>query len=292
MFSQKWKTPIYTVFALGCFAANSVLNRMALGGGKIDASSYIGMRLVTGAAALWIMHASASRKWNPMADLDAIVVKGSLLSAFWLLLYGIAFSFAYLSLAAGMGAFILFGTVQTTMLATSYFQGDRPTVATWVGLAIAVSGLAYLTLPGLSAPDPLGSALMVVAGIAWGIYTLRGKRSQKSPLETTTLNFVFSVPMVLLFCFFMLSGANITWEGAVYATLSGVVASGMGYVAWYAALRGLGIAQAALLQLLVPIIAALGGVALLSEAVTTRLLIAGLMIVAGIALALFGKGNR
>jgi drug/metabolite transporter (DMT)-like permease len=273
--------PLFTAFALICFAANSVLNRLALGGNMIDAGSYIGIRLLSGALTLWLINGFSKQNFG-------LILRGSPLSAFYLFLYGVAFSYAYRSLTSGTGAFILFGTVQTTMLAVLLLRGERPKLAEWVGLFIALSGLTYLVFPGLSAPDPFGALLMITAGIAWGFYTLRGK-GVKDPLETTARNFILSVPMVLAVNLFSFFKAHFSIEGVVYAIISGAIASGVGYVIWYAALKGLTTTQAALLQLSVPIIAAFGGVTFLSETITIRLIIAGVLIIGGVTLALVSK---
>jgi drug/metabolite transporter (DMT)-like permease len=278
---MSWRIPLFTVFALFAFAANSVLNRLALGGNTIDAGSYIGIRLVSGAITLWLINGMSKRNFG-------FTLKFNPLSAFYLFLYGVAFSFAYRSLTSGTGAFILFGTVQITMLTMLLLRGERPYISEWAGLILAISGLTYLVFPGLSAPDPIGAILMLTAGIAWGFYTLRGK-GVKDPLETTALNFILAVPMVLLVNVFTYSQAHFSTEGVTYAVLSGAVASGVGYVIWYAALKGLTTTQAALLQLTVPIIAALGGVVFLAETITTRLIIAGGLIILGVTFALMGK---
>jgi drug/metabolite transporter (DMT)-like permease len=279
------RIPVLTAFALVAFAANSVLNRLALGANAIDAGSYIGIRLVSGAVTLWLINAVSKQKWG------LILRGGNPTSAFYLFLYGITFSFAYRSLTSGTGAFILFGTVQTTMLTVLLLRGERPHISEWLGLIIAISGLTYLVFPGLSAPDPIGAVLMLTAGIAWGFYTLRGK-GVKDPLETTALNFIFAVPMVLLVNVFTFPKAHFSTEGVGYAILSGAIASGLGYVIWYAALKGLTTTQAALLQLLVPALAALGGSLLLSETITMRLLVAGFLIIIGVILALMGKRKQ
>jgi len=267
-----------TFFALLCFAANSVLNRLALGNDTIDAGSYIGVRLLSGAVTLWGINAISKRDFR-------IQLKGNPLSAFYLFLYGVAFSFAYRSLSAGTGAFILFGIVQTTMLTVGPLKGERPSVWEWMGLLIAITGLGYLVFPGLSAPDPFGAFLMLTAGVAWGFYTLRGKGTQ-DPLATTALNFILAVPMVLMVNLFTLSAAHLSAVGIMYALMSGAVASGVGYVVWYAALKYLSTTQAALVQLSVPVIAAFGGVVFMDEAVTLRLLVAGGMIIGGVLLAM------
>jgi drug/metabolite transporter (DMT)-like permease len=281
MKNTAWQIPLFTAFALICFAANSVLNRLALGGNAIDAGSYIGIRLVSGALTLWLINGFSKQNFS-------IVLRGSPLSAFYLFLYGVAFSFAYRSLTSGTGAFILFGTVQTTMLTVLLLRGERPKLIEWLGLFIALSGLVYLVFPGLSAPDPLGAILMITAGIAWGFYTLHGK-GVKDPLETTARNFILSVPMFLAVNLFSFFKSHFSTEGVVYAIISGAIASGIGYVVWYAALKGLTTTQAALLQLSVPIIAAFGGVIFLSETITIRLIVAGVLIIGGVTLALVNK---
>ena len=275
------RIPLFTAFALVCFAANSVLNRLALGGDTIDAGSYIGIRLVSGAIMLWLINGVSKKDFS-------LPLKTSPLSAFYLFLYGISFSYAYRSLTSGTGAFILFGTVQTTMLTMLLLRGERPHFSEWAGLVLAICGLTYLVFPRLSAPDPVGAILMLTAGIAWGFYTLRGK-GVKDPLETTATNFIFSVPMIFCIYFFNLSKTHVNTEGVAYAVASGALASGVGYVIWYAALRGLTSTQAALLQLLVPVIAAVGGIIFLSETLTTRLIIGGFLIIGGVTLALIGK---
>jgi drug/metabolite transporter (DMT)-like permease len=287
---SNWRIPLFTALALIAFAANSVLNRLALGGYTIDASSYISIRLVAGALTLWVINSISKQKLSLllMASPDKIGRWANLHAAFYLFLYGITFSFAYSSLPAGTGAFILFGTVQITLLTTLLVRGERPQMAEWAGLIIALSGLMYLVFPGLSAPNPVGALLMITAGIAWGFYTLKGK-GVKDPLETTARNFILSVPMVIVVNLFTYSKSYISIEGVLYALLSGSIASGIGYVIWYAALKGLTTTQAALLQLTVPIIAAFGGVVLLKESITMRLIVAGMFILGGVVLALIGK---
>jgi drug/metabolite transporter (DMT)-like permease len=284
MTQSKFEIPLFTAFALIAFAANSVLNRLALGGNTIDAGSYITLRLVSGAVTLWLINAFSKRNigW---------ILRGNPLSAFYLFLYGVCFSFAYRSLTSGTGAFILFGTVQTTMLTVGLIRGEKPHVTEWMSLLIALSGLVYIVFPGLAAPDPFGAFLMVMAGMAWAFYTFRGK-GVKDPLETTATNFIFSIPMILCIYFLNLSKTHVNTEGVIYAVASGALASGVGYVIWYAALRGLTTTQAALLQLSVPVIAAFGGIIFLSETLTTRLIIGGFLIIGGVTLALVGKPKK
>lgn len=266
------------------FASNSLLNRLALGQDAIDATSYTTIRLVSGAVMLFIL-ASLQRKK------DQATLRGGWVSAAFLFLYAISFSFAYLSLSTGTGALILFGSVQVTMIVVALRSGERPHMMEWIGLILALGGLVYLVLPGLTAPSPLGSGLMTIAGIAWGFYTLRGRGSQ-NPLGDTAGNFMYSVPMVLVVLFFSLKGISLTLNGILYASLSGALASGMGYVIWYAALRGLSTTRAATVQLSVPVIAAWSGVMFLAENVSARLLIAGVLILGGIALALSSRGKK
>ena len=283
-----WRISLFTTFSLIAFASNSVLNRLALGGNMIDAGSYIGIRLVSGALTLWLINGISKRDFSLIRTAFVGASASRFLPAFYLFAYGVAFSFAYRSLSSGMGAFILFGTVQTTMLSMAILRGERPHMSEWLGLVVAISGLAYLVLPGLSAPDPLGALLMIMAGLAWGFYTLKG-RGVKDPLETTALNFILSVPMVLAVNALTFRQMHFSTEGVAYAIVSGALTSGVGYAIWYAALRGLKTTQAALLQLLVPIIAAVGGVIFLSENITSRLIVAGLLIITGVVLALLGK---
>lgn len=278
----------FTALALIAFAFNSILNRLALGGNTIDASSYVSIRLMSGALALWLINGISKRDLSLFSTILPKIKPFSYVPAFYLFAYGVAFSYAYISLPSGTGAFILFGTVQITMLSSAILRGERPHFLEWTGLILAISGMAYLVFPGLSAPDPLGALLMLTAGIAWGLYTLKGKGVQDF-LQTTTLNFIFTLPMVLILNIFTISHARLSSEGITYALISGSLTSGVGYSIWYLALRGLKTTQAALLQLLVPILAAIGGVIFLSENITTRLVQAGFMIIMGVMVAILGK---
>lgn len=215
-------------------------------------------------------------------------LRENFVSAVFLFLYAIAFSFAYISLSAGTGALILFGSVQATMILCALRSGERPHLLEWVGLLFAIFGLVYLVFPGLSAPSPFRSALMCAAGISWGFYTLRG-RGATNPLINTTNNFLFSLPLAFVVSLFMLNNIHISAKGAFLAVLSGAFASGIGYVIWYAALKGLTATRAATVQLTVPIIAAIGGVIFLSEKITMHLVFAAVLILGGVGLALFGR---
>lgn len=275
------KSFFYTSFALIAFAFNSILCRLALGADLIDASSFTFVRLVSGTVALAVIFKFFSKKRSEGR-------KGSWLSAFFLFAYAICFSFAYISLTTATGALILFSSVQATMLISAIIAGERPKIIEWIGFLIAVFGLIYLVFPGLTAP-PIGfSVLMAAAGTSWGFYTLRGKGSS-NPLAETAGNFARTVPLVILASLPFLYQINLSIKGTVLAILSGAVASGIGYAVWYAALRYHTASRAAFLQLSVPAIAAFGGVVLISETISVRLLIASGMILGGIALSIIGR---
>ena len=208
-------------------------------------------------------------------------------AALMLFVYAIAFSFAYISLNTGTGALILFGAVQLTMIVAGLMSGERPRPTEWLGLTVALAGLVYLVFPGLTAPSPLGSVLMAIAGIAWGFYSLLG-RGSTNPLADTTNNFVRTLPFAAVLSLVMLSDLSASGKGVLLAVLSGALASGIGYVIWYAALRGLTATRAATVQLAVPVIAAVGGVILLSEDISIRLLVSTILILGGIGLAVSG----
>jgi len=209
---------------------------------------------------------------------------GSWLSAVALFVYACAFSWAYLTLSAGTGALILFGTVQITMIGWGWVVGERPGVGQWVGFALAFSGLGYLLVPGLQAPDSLGALLMAASGVAWGIYSLRGRGSQQPALATAG-NFLRAVPLAIAALALAWPVSAPSAEGAFLAVVSGAITSGLGYVIWYRALGGLSATLAGVVQLAVPALAAIGGVALLGEPMTLRLAISGIAILAGVALA-------
>lgn len=274
---------LYTSFALVAFAFNSILCRMALRPGEADAAGFTVVRLVSGAITLAVLAYIFGKTRN-------VLQTGQWPSAFFLFAYAICFSFAYLGLAAGTGALILFGSVQLTMIAAALIKGERPGVLEWLGLAVAAGGLVYLVLPGLASPPLPSSLLMAAAGVAWGFYTLRG-RGSSNPLAETAGNFARAVPMVVLIGIPYVYQMHMTTRGLALAALSGAVASGIGYTVWYAALKHLTSTRAAVLQLLVPVIAAAGGVAFLAETATTRLYVAGAMILGGIGMTIMGHGK-
>ncbi len=270
-----------TVLALLAFAANSVLARLALGGPHMDPASYTSVRLVSGAAILFVI--ARLRRGNSVS-----LIGGNWLSAAMLFLYAIAFSFAYIRLSTGTGALILFPTVQFTMIAIGIYAGERPQPLEWLGLLVAFIGLIYLMSPGVMAPSLLGACLMTLAGVAWGFYSIWG-RGQTNPLGATADNFLRTVPFALIILAFWHSELSLSSTGLIYAVASGSIASGIGYAIWYAALRGLTATRAATVQVSVPIIAALGGVVFLSETITTRLLLSALAILGGVGTAVSSR---
>ncbi|MEO0947164.1 MAG: DMT family transporter [Cyanobacteria bacterium J06641_5] len=275
------KTTLLTSLALLAFAANSLLTRLALGAGAIDAASFMAIRLFAGAAMLCGL-VGISR------GSDGFNARGDWLAALMLFLYAALFSFAYLQLDSGTGALILFGTVQATMLLAALRQGETPNILEWLGLLFALGGLTYLVLPGLSAPPILGSGLMVGSGIAWGIYSLLGRGAQ-APIVNTMANFLRSLPFAIGAFLFTLPSVQLSPRGIILASISGAITSGVGYVLWYAALKQLTATRAAMVQLAVPILAAMGGIIFLQEIFSARLAIASFAILAGIGLAILGR---
>jgi drug/metabolite transporter (DMT)-like permease len=271
------KTVLLTLVAMLAFAGNSLLCRLALGQELIDAASFTSVRAISGAILLGLIVAP---RWRAGRR-----AKVNWISVAMLFIYMAFFSFAYRSLGAGSGALILFGAVQLTMFVVALRAGEYFPLWAWIGLALAAFGLVYLVLPGVTAPNPLGALLMTVAGIAWGVYSLLGKGAA-DPLETTANNFICSVPAVIVASLLFIGDFHSSPRGIALAVASGAIASGLGYVVWYAALRGLRATQAATVQLSVPVIAAVGGVVLLSEPVTQRLLLASAATLGGIAIVL------
>jgi drug/metabolite transporter (DMT)-like permease len=263
-----------TGFALLMFAANSLLCRMALHGGSVDAASFSTIRLASGTVMLLLL-LRLRTGGGPVC--------GDWRSAFWLFLYALPFSFAYLGLTTGTGALILFGMVQLTMLVAAWWSGERPSAMQWTGVLLAAGGLVYLLLPGLMAPPLREALLMAVAGVAWGLYSLRGRRSGDA-IARNAGNFLRTLPMALLVLLLVWSDIRIDAQGVALAIASGAVASAIGYAAWYAALRDLSAMHASVVQLTVPVIAAMLGVLLLSEVMTLRLVIASVLVLGGAGL--------
>jgi drug/metabolite transporter (DMT)-like permease len=277
------RTVLFTCVAMVAFASNSLLCRLALQHASIDAASFASIRLVCGAVMLSVLARLGSRR-----ETHAQKPKADWLAATMLFAYVAFFSFAYLSVSAATGALILFGAVQLTMFAAGLRAGEQFAPLAWLGLALAFAGLLYLVSPGLAAPQPLGAVLMSAAGVAWGVYSLRG-RGVADPLAATAANFLRAAPMAFVLSLLLHSRFHAAPVGIVLAMASGALTSGIGYVIWYAALKGLSAMRAATVQLSVPPIAAFGAVAFLSEAVSMRLLCASIAILGGIALALAGR---
>lgn len=276
------KVVSYTVFALVAFAFNSILCRLALKTNEIDAASFTAIRLFSGAATLLLINLFFNKRKTGAKR------GGNWLSAFFLFLYAVCFSFAYVNLTTGTGALILFGSVQAAMIVAALVKGERPKILEWLGLFFALGGLIYLVFPGISSPPILSSILMSLAGIAWGFYTLRGRKSA-NPLTDTTGNFIRTIPMAALVSLPFLSQIYLSQKGILLAVLSGAIASGVGYSVWYAALKYHTAVRAAILQLSVPILTAIGGVIFLSEEIEMRLILAAALVLGGIGLAIFGK---
>jgi len=268
-----------TSLAMIAFAGNSLLCRLALKNTSIDAASFTSIRLISGALALWLI---------VLVRGGARGASGSWPSAFALFVYAAGFSFAYLSLSAGTGALLLFGAVQATMISYGLWAGERLRWRQTAGLMSALGGLVGLLLPGLSAPPLHGAVLMLAAGVAWGIYSLRGK-GIGDPTRVTAGNFLRAASFAAGLSVAMLPWGSLAVSGIWYAISSGAVASGVGYAIWYTALRGLKATSAATVQLSVPVIAAVGGIIFLNEPVTLRLLIAAAAIIGGIALVIVGN---
>ena len=278
----------WTALALVAFATNSILCRLALGRRSIDPAAFTAIRLLAGAVTLWVVHTVAGAR-APAAP--AARSGADWISAAALFGYAASFSLAYMSLGAGTGALILFGSVQATMILAALKGGERFRIVEAVGLAVALGGLVYLTLPGVTAPAPMGAVLMTTAGIAWGAYSMRG-RGASDPLGHTRSKFARALPMAAGMVLLSARHLHCSPAGALLAAASGALASGLGYVIWYIALRGLTAIRAATVQLAVPVLAAAGGVLVLGERVTMRLVLAALLILGGVGLAIAGLGAR
>ena len=270
---------VLTVITMIAFAGNSLFCRMALKLTAIDAASFTTIRLVSGAATMWLLvtlfrgHKTGKGSWR---------------SAVALFVYAILYSYAYVTLPAAMGALLLFGAVQATMIGYGISKGECLHGRQIAGLILAFAGLVGLLLPGLTAPPLIGSVLMLASGVAWGVYSLRGKGSGDAT-RITAGNFLRAVPMAAAVSLITINGASLDTAGISYAIASGALASGIGYSIWYSVLPALKATSASTVQLSVPVIAALGGVLFLGEAVTLRLVLASVAILGGIALVIVNR---
>jgi drug/metabolite transporter (DMT)-like permease len=275
-----------SALAMLAFAGNSLLCRLALVHTPIDVASFTGIRLLAGALTLWMLVKMRAAGTAKFGQDDA---GGSWISAFALFAYAAAFSLAYTQLTAATGALLLFGSVQATMIGVGLWRGERMAPLQVAGLCLAVAGLGALLLPGLSAPPLAGALLMIAAGAAWGVYSLRGRRA-RDPLATTAGNFLRTLPFAALLGVLMIGRLTPDATGAGYAIASGALTSGIGYAIWYAALPHLGALRAAVLQLSVPVIAAAGGLLLIGEPITLRFVLCSIAILGGVLVViLFGR---
>ena len=268
-----------TLLVLLAFAGNSILCRLALRATSIDPATFTSVRLLSGALVLWVLVSTFRRN---------VRGKGNWGSALALLAYAAALSYAYIDLPTGLGALLLFAAVQVTMIGHALTHGERLQVVQWLGFGLAIAGLVGLLLPGLTAPPLVGSVLMLASGVAWGVYSLRGKGAG-DPTRVTAGNFMRAVPIALLLS--LLTLGQMQWDatGVLYAVISGGITSGLGYSLWYMVLPHLRSTTAASLQLSVPVIASLGGVLFVGEALTLRLVLAAIAILGGIALVIRGR---
>ena len=275
------QTFVYTFLALSAFAANSVICRLALKEKAIDPGLFTGIRLISGASVLAILVFLSKGDRSSYS-------KGSWVSGFVLFLYAAAFSYAYITLETGTGALIAFGSVQITMIAYSLISGYKMSVWEWLGVFLSIAGFVYLMLPDAKTPSVSGFILMTISGISWGLYSIRGNDS-KNPLNETAFNFLRATPFLMLLLFFISKDANASTKGILLALLSGTITSGIGYTIWYMALKELTSIQASIVQLFVPVLAAIGGVIFVGELISSKLIVASLMILGGILLLIVKK---
>jgi drug/metabolite transporter (DMT)-like permease len=267
---------LLTAATLICFSANSLLTRAALDGGRLDWAWFTLVRLASGTVMLSVL--VKARGGTPEE-------RGGWIPGAALAGYAVAFTLAYTRIGAAAGALLLFGAVQVTMIGVGLVRGERPAQIDWLGVALALGGLAALTRPGALRPDVAGSALMVGAGVCWGVYSLIGRRN-RDPLAATSGNFAWATIIAVVLVGIMVPDRLITASGIVLAVASGAIASGLGYTIWYTVLPSLPAWRAAIVQLIVPVLTALAAVVLLGESISTRLVIAGALIAGGVALTI------
>jgi drug/metabolite transporter (DMT)-like permease len=282
---------ILTALAMIAFASNSLLCRAALRDTPVDASSFTTIRIISGAIALWLISkflAATIYGRSNSAHADRVPLQGNWISSIALFAYAATFSFAYNTLSAGTGALFLFGAVQATMILWGFYKGERLDAIQTAGLILALGGLIVLVFPGLTAPPLVGSVLMIVAGVAWGVYSLRGK-SASDAIAATAGNFMRASLLTLLLSLLTIRSANLHSLGVALAVISGAVTSGVGYVVWYSALPRLKATSAAAVQLSAPVLAAAGGILLLGEAITLRYVVAAIAVLGGVFLVVTEK---
>jgi drug/metabolite transporter (DMT)-like permease len=279
-------TVALTLLALAAFASNSLLTRFALGANRIDAASFTAVRLMSGAIVLALVVRVRSSGWSVLRG-------GGVRGALALFAYAAPFSFAYVRIGAAVGALVLFGVVQLTMIGYAVARGERSSWLSWCGAALAACGLAIVTVPAVARPDPVGVLLMAIAGVAWGVYSLTG-RNAIDPLIANARSFIWSgaVAMLLLLLTGGIGAAHFSARGLTLAIICGALTSGLGYAIWYRAVPRLSVMQAAVAQLAVPLIAAAAAVSFLNERLTARMLIACVAVVGGIALVLVSRSRQ
>jgi drug/metabolite transporter (DMT)-like permease len=273
---------VLTAATLICFSANSLLTRAALDTGRLDWAWFTLVRLASGTVMLSVL--VRARGTTPQE-------RGGWIPGAALAGYAVAFTLAYTRIGAAAGALLLFGAVQATMIGVGLVRGERPARIDWLGVALALGGLAVLTRPGALRPDAFGSGLMVGAGVCWGIYSLLGRRS-RDPLAATSGNFAWATILAVVVVGLLVPDRRITASGILLAVASGAIASGLGYTIWYTVLPSLAAWRAAIVQLIVPVLTALAAVVLLGESISTRLLISGALIAAGVALTIIPGLHR
>jgi len=277
------RTAAFTLLALIAFASNSLLTRLALGSHRIDAATFTSIRLVSGAVVLVLIVRAREGTFKPLRGHGPI-------GATALFVYAVPFSFAYLRIGAAVGALVLFGIVQLTMIGYGIFRGERPPALAWVGLVLAFAGLAILTTPSVTRPDWPGLGLMSLAGIAWGVYSLTGRKA-RDPIASNAQSFIWSSIPSLILVAVLRHSISASSQGIALALVSGAVTSGLGYAVWYRVLPRLSVTQAAVAQLSVPVIAAIGAVALLHETLSIRLVISGVAVLSGVGIVLAARAG-
>jgi drug/metabolite transporter (DMT)-like permease len=278
------RTAALTFLALIAFASNSLLTRLALGSHQIDAPTFTAIRLMSGAVVLALIVRAREGTFRSLRGQGPV-------GATALFAYAVSFSFAYLRIGAAVGALVLFGVVQMTMIGYGISRGERPPALAWVGLLLASAGLAILTTPSVMRPDWPGLGLMALAGIAWGVYSLAGRKAL-DPVAANAQSFIWSsVPSLILLAALSHPVAT-SREGTTLAFISGAVTSGLGYAVWYRALPRLSVTQAAVAQLSVPVIAAIGAVVLLHETLSTRLVVSGVAVLSGVSIVLATRARK
>ena len=287
--SPRLNTFLFSVLALLAFAANSILARLALGTEGIDAAGFTLVRLLSAIVMLTLL--LSVRPKSNANTLSAVKTKSSWFSAGMLFVYACSFSFAYLSLDTGTGALVLFAAVQITMVIKNHLNGNRLQFIELLGLIIAFSGFLYLIFPNLSTPSFEGFVLMTIAGIAWAFYTLKGQGTT-DPLSATHTNFLRTLPFIFILFIFSYPSIIYTWQGMLLAITSGALGSAVGYYCWYLALTGLSITVASVIQLSVPVIAALGGVLFMSESISLDFIISAALVSIGILLVVLANHRK